>query len=99
MDVRELDIDLIDSINPFGDAYAILAKSMDEKRLARSPAVIAAKRENLTLRRGADLPCAPCSSRRSAAGRLADLAGRLGKADGRRRRGAALQGKEQKVTE
>lgn len=30
MDVRELDIDLIDSINPFGEAYSILAKSMDE---------------------------------------------------------------------
>jgi hypothetical protein len=26
MDVRELDIDLIDRINPFGEAYAILAK-------------------------------------------------------------------------
>ena len=28
MDVRELDIDLIDRINPFGEAYAILAKTM-----------------------------------------------------------------------
>ena len=31
MDVRELDIDLIDRINPFGEAYAILAKSMNEE--------------------------------------------------------------------
>src|SRR5262249_28150080 len=30
MDVRELDIDLIDRINPFGQAYAILAKTMGE---------------------------------------------------------------------
>ena len=28
MDVRELDIDLIDRINPFDEAYAILAKAM-----------------------------------------------------------------------
>ena len=33
MDVRDLDIDLIDGINPFGEAYAILAKSMNEDRL------------------------------------------------------------------
>ena len=30
MDVRDLDIDLIDRINPFSEAYAILAKSMTE---------------------------------------------------------------------
>jgi hypothetical protein len=29
MDVRDLDIDLIDRINPFGEAYAILAKAMN----------------------------------------------------------------------
>lgn len=32
-DVRELDIDLIDRINPFGEAYAILAKTMSEESL------------------------------------------------------------------
>ena len=32
MDVRELDIDLIDRINPFGEAYAILAKTMSEEQ-------------------------------------------------------------------
>ncbi len=31
MDVRELDIDLIDRINPFGEAYSILAKTMSEE--------------------------------------------------------------------
>ena len=48
MDVRELDIDLIDRINPFGAAYAILAKSMSEESLKQVAAVIAAKRVSLT---------------------------------------------------
>src|SRR5690606_31784263 len=33
MDVRELDIDLIDSINPWQAAYTVLAKPMDENTL------------------------------------------------------------------
>ena len=37
MDVRELDIDLIDRINPFGEAYAILAKTMSEESLKQVP--------------------------------------------------------------
>ena len=48
MDVRELDIDLIDRINPFGEAYAILAKTMSEDRLKQVEAAIAAKRTSLT---------------------------------------------------
>lgn len=48
MDVRELDIDLIDRINPFGEAYAILAKSMSEESLKRVAAIIAAKRVKLS---------------------------------------------------
>jgi superfamily II DNA or RNA helicase len=48
MDVRELDIDLIDRINPFSEAYAILAKSMSEDRLKQVEAAIAAKRTSLT---------------------------------------------------
>ena len=47
--VRELDIDLIDRINPFGEAYQILAKSMDEARLKQVEAAIAAKRATFTL--------------------------------------------------
>ena len=46
--VRELDIDLIDRINPFGEAYAILAKSMSENSLKQVAAAIAAKRTSLT---------------------------------------------------
>jgi hypothetical protein len=49
MDVRELDIDLIDRINPFGEAYAILAKSMSEESLKQVKAVIAAKRASMTI--------------------------------------------------
>jgi len=48
MDVRELDIDLIDQINPFGEAYAILAKTMSEDSLKQVAAAIAAKRTSLT---------------------------------------------------
>ena len=48
MDVRELDIDLIDRINPFGEAYAILAKTMSEDSLKQIAAAIAAKRTSLT---------------------------------------------------
>ncbi|MEC9362935.1 DEAD/DEAH box helicase [Sinimarinibacterium flocculans] len=49
MDVRELDIDLIDRINPFGEAYAILAKAMDDERFKQVAAAISAKRTALTL--------------------------------------------------
>jgi len=48
MDVRELDIDLIDRINPFSEAYAILAKTMSEESLRQIAAVISAKRTALT---------------------------------------------------
>ncbi len=48
MDVRELDIDLIDRINPFGEAYAILAKAMSEDSLKQVAAAISAKGTSLT---------------------------------------------------
>ncbi len=48
MDVRDLDIDLIDRINPFGEAYAILAKTMSEASLKQVAAAISAKRTALT---------------------------------------------------
>ena len=55
MDVRELDIDLIDRINPFGEAYAIMAKTMSEESLKQVQAVINAKRVNLTLEEAREL--------------------------------------------
>ena len=47
MDVRDLDIDLIDRINPFDAAYAVLAKAMDEKTLRQVQTSIAAKRVSI----------------------------------------------------
>jgi len=47
MDVTELDIDLIDRINPFSEAYAILAKTMSEDSLKKIAAIISAKRTTL----------------------------------------------------
>lgn len=55
MDVRDLDIDLIDHINPFKQAYAILAKSMSEESLKQVAAVISAKKVNLTPEEARDL--------------------------------------------
>lgn len=55
MDVRDLDIDLIDRINPFSQAYAILAKTMSEDSLKQVAAVIAGKRVNLTHDEARDL--------------------------------------------
>ena len=55
MDVRDLDIDLIDRINPFGEAYAILAKTMSEESLKQVAAVISAKKVQLTPEEARDL--------------------------------------------
>jgi len=55
MDVRDLDIDLIDRINPFSEAYAILAKAMTEESLKQVAAIISAKRINLTPEEARDL--------------------------------------------
>jgi hypothetical protein len=55
IEVRELNIDLIDRINPFEAAYAILGKSMSEQTLKQVAAVIARKRINLTLEEAREL--------------------------------------------
>ena len=47
-DVRDLEIDLIDRINPFQTARAILSKAMDEETLREVAEVIARKRITLT---------------------------------------------------
>ena len=49
MDVRNLDIDLIDQVNPFGEAYSILAKTMSEERLKRIKEVIESKKVSMSL--------------------------------------------------
>lgn len=55
LSVRELDIDLIDRINPFGEAFAILSKTMTEERLKQVAAVIAAKRVSMTMEEAREL--------------------------------------------
>ena len=55
MDVRDLDIDLIDRINPFSEAYAILAKTMSEESLKQVAAIISAKKVQLTPEEARDL--------------------------------------------
>lgn len=55
INVRELDIDLIEQINPFGEARAILSKTMDSERFRQIQEIIAAKRVSLTLEEAREL--------------------------------------------
>ncbi|MDC9701414.1 MAG: DEAD/DEAH box helicase family protein [Alphaproteobacteria bacterium] len=48
LSVTELDIDLIDRINPFAGSYAILSKAMNEKNLRKIEVIISAKRMKIT---------------------------------------------------
>jgi len=55
LEVKELDIDLIDRINPFEAAYSILSKTMDSGLLKQVEAAIAGKRINIPLDEARDL--------------------------------------------
>jgi superfamily II DNA or RNA helicase len=55
MDVRELEIDLIDRINPFGEAYAILAKTMNEESLKQVANAIAGKKAGISIEEAREL--------------------------------------------
>jgi hypothetical protein len=55
MDVRDLDIDMIDRINPFGAAYAVLAKSMSEATLKQVASVIERRKVNISYEEARDL--------------------------------------------
>ncbi|TXK74169.1 DEAD/DEAH box helicase [Mesonia sp. K4-1] len=55
MDVRELDVDWIDSINPFSEAYSILSKAMTEKSLKAMAEVISARSPNMSIEKARDL--------------------------------------------
>ena len=55
VNVRDLDIDLIDRINPFDAAYAVLAKAMNEKSLRQVQAAIAAKKVSIPEEEARDL--------------------------------------------
>ena len=49
LNVRDLDVDWIDSINPFSEAYSILSKAMTEKSLKAMAEVISAKKPSMSL--------------------------------------------------
>ena len=72
MDVKDLDIDLIDHINPFDAAYAVLAKAMDEKTLRQVQTSIAAKRVNIPYEEARDLAQRALQFKRER-GRLPDI--------------------------
>lgn len=55
LSVKELDIDLIDRINPFREAYSILGKTMSEESLKEVAAVISAKKVQLSPEEARDL--------------------------------------------
>jgi hypothetical protein len=55
LSVQELDIDLIDSINPFASAYAVLSKNMDANTLSQVQAAIGAKRTAISPDEARDL--------------------------------------------
>ena len=72
VNVRELDIDLIDRINPFDAAYAVLAKAMDEKSLRQVQASIAAKKVSIPENEARDLAMRALQFK-SERGRLPDI--------------------------
>jgi hypothetical protein len=55
LEVRDLDVDLIDRINPFSQAYAILAKTLDEESLKQVAAVIAARKITFSIEEAREL--------------------------------------------
>ena len=55
MDVRDLDIDMIDKINPFEAAYAILSKNMDNAVLKQVAAVIEKRKVSIPYKEAREL--------------------------------------------
>lgn len=48
MNVTDLDVDLIDRINPFSQAYAVIAKSLSESSLKQIASIITAKKVQMS---------------------------------------------------
>ncbi|AQS41008.1 MAG: Pseudomurein-binding repeat protein [Candidatus Tokpelaia hoelldobleri] len=48
LDVKNLDVDMIDRVNPFLEAYAILSKTMNETTLKQLASIITARKINMT---------------------------------------------------
>ncbi|MCG8400302.1 MAG: DEAD/DEAH box helicase [Firmicutes bacterium] len=73
LSVTELDIDLIDRINPFSQAYAILAKEMNAENLKQIESIISAKKVQLTPEEARDLARRALKFKQER-GRLPDIA-------------------------
>ena len=72
MNVRDLDIELVDAINPFEAAYAVLSKTMDEKLLRQVQAAIEAKKAGISEEEARDLAKRALEFKKER-GRLPDL--------------------------
>lgn len=72
VNVRDLDIDMIDRINPFGPAFAILAKTLDPKILKQVQEAIAAKRTTIPAEEARDLAVRAVKFKKER-GRLPDI--------------------------
>jgi len=55
MDVRDLDVDWIDSINPFSEAYSILSKAMNQQSLKAMSSIISGKKTSMSIDEARDL--------------------------------------------
>jgi superfamily II DNA or RNA helicase len=72
MDVQELDVDWIDSINPFNEAYSILSKAMTESSLKAMAEVISARKQNISLEEARELAMRALKFKKER-GRLPDI--------------------------
>ncbi len=72
VNVRDLDIDMIDRINPFEAAFAILSKTMDPKILKQVQEAIAAKRTSISPEEARDLAVRAVKFKKER-GRLPDI--------------------------
>lgn len=72
VNVRDLDIDMIDRINPFGPAFAILSKTLDPKILKQVQEAIAAKRTTIPADEARDLAVRAVKFKKER-GRLPDI--------------------------
>jgi hypothetical protein len=86
LSVTDLDIDLIDRVNPFDATYAVLAKAMDEKTLIAGAGCHQRQEGQADLRGCPELTERAVEFKRERGRLLADVAGRLGAQDGRRHR-------------
>ena len=72
LNVRELDIELIDSINPFAGAYSIVSKSMNETTLRNIEAVIGKRRVTIDPVEARELAVLAAKFKQANGGRLPD---------------------------